>query len=83
MKPNSKPRQSELVNELQLARDVPQVRMVVELMSLMLEELKHSLISTASDETLVTQGKAQAVGQLLMMLTRRITPIKPPQQTGE
>lgn len=83
MKQNSKVRQSEIISELQLGREMPQVRMVVELLGMMLEDAKHALISTTGDATLLTQGKAQAIGQLLTAMVRPISQIKPPQQTGE
>lgn len=83
MKPNNKIRQSDIISELHRTRDSHQVTMFIELLGFMLEEEKHTLVSSTGDDTLRTQGKAMAVGQLLTMLTRAIVPIKALEQTGD
>lgn len=78
-----KRKQHELIEKLQASKDSPQVVWFVEMLELMIEDEKHALISTEGNETLHAQGRARALGQLIMALTRPITPIKQPQQTGE
>lgn len=78
-----KRKQHDLVGKLQSSKDSPQVVWIVALLESMIEDEKHALISTDGNETLHAQGRARALGQLITMITRPITPIKPPQQTGE
>lgn len=68
MRTDRKARISELSLEIQRGQG-REALAVKELLSLLLEDVKHNLISTTGEQTLLAQGEAQALGRILKSVT--------------
>jgi hypothetical protein len=77
MRANRKPRQSELADIVRRST-LPDASAVKELLGLLIEDAKDSLVTSIAPETNRLQGEAQAFTRLLGMLTR-----EPPSIKGE
>lgn len=69
MRTDRKARVQQLAQDLQRDNS-PGALATKEILHLLLEDAKHSLITTTGEATLLKQGEAQAIDRILTMLTR-------------
>lgn len=69
MRADRKQRQSELSRNVRQST-LPDAAAIKELLGLLVEEAKDSLVTSSGAETIRLQGEAQAFARLLSMLTR-------------